>query len=1127
MVLDFYLTIYTYIVKSVKRRTLRKMSSLQAPSPKYTLIKASAGSGKTYRIAKEYIKYILNDPKEVKSILAITFTNKAAAEMKERILLFLTGLSGNTEKLTEKRRDSIDDLKKELMKELNVSETVLKERARRCVESILYSNESGGYSDFSVMTIDSFTNRLAKVFADELNIPQNYGIEFNVKNIIRKSIDTLISRADNKTVEGIKIADVLLNYLLYKVEEEKSLAIEDEMFNLTMSLRSMERNFGENIEVPIEFTDDFKESIAERIAENKKIKEVLKSMCEDIKNQCLNFHKTEIIPMEKYYQGMRGFMGALSKCIVNRSEENMTRFLSNSYIKNLVALQLPELLRKSDKQADKEFLTSDGAEYIESQIKRAVKMHEYISNNISIYFDNLIIMKNIYSNLLYESIDSLLEKHQKNNEILFIDELNGKIASLFTDDEPVPFIYFRIGEKFRKFMIDEFQDTSGIQWNNLSPLIENAVSESGDFTGVGDLKQAIYRFRGGSTEVMENLETAEFIGNETLEYNYRSSQNIIALNNTLFGGILQDNNVYSKAGVEQKSGKRKMEGFTDNEEGGHVEITLVNPESDIKEVLIDNGLILSIIDDCLKRGYAQSSIGILVRKSEEGSSVAEFLSGKKAGGEDLKIVSSDTLFIKENPFVHFIISIMKYAADQTDRESFAKIIYLWKDICGIENSFAEAEDKLLEVIEKKKKPEKKDCEMILRILFNDEIYEKLEYRVIQTVSRISAYETISRILEIIINPLCKEYSQSVMHISKLMNEAYGKMREGEAKDFIEYYDEYCDEMKISSPPDKDAVTISTIHKSKGLEYDIVIIPFATWDGNSKLKDKYFIYEEPKIAVKFGDIKREQEDFFRESASSAKREERDKNLFDDINLFYVAMTRAKKELYLYTKTVEIKEDEEPSTVSAIINSRIPLIADKSGCNAESTENVTLSIGKKRMSEKKDMPETHPVSKITACSHSGDLFIERKMRSLLIKDNKGNSAARGEILHYLLSKIKHREEKENSIRDALIEGIIKTDEKDFYSGLISEIMKDPKTDFLFEPGWEILNERSIVSHGVVSRPDRVMLKGKEAIIADYKTGKESSEHFEQVKEYVLAYQKMEYHVKAYIVYTSEMSVKEVEL
>ncbi|HAV92065.1 TPA: hypothetical protein DCW38_02665 [candidate division WOR-3 bacterium] len=1103
------------------------MTSLQAPAPRYTLIKAAAGSGKTYRIAKEYIKYILNDPSQVRSILAITFTNKAAAEMKERILLFLKGLSGNTENLTEKRKDSIEDIKKELMKELNVGEAVLKDRARRCVESILYSTESGGYSDFSVMTIDSFTNRLAKVFSNELNIPQNYGIGFNVKNIIRKSIDKLISQADQRNPEGQRIAEILLQYLFYRVEEEKSIAIEDEIFNLTQSLRSMERNFGERIEVPDEFINDFKESIAQRIAENKKIKEDLKSMCEDIKNRCLDFHKTEIIPMEKYYQGMRGFMGALNKYLENQSEENMMRFLSNSYIQKLVAMQLPELLRKSDKQADKDFLTSKGAEYIESQIKRAVKMHEYLSNNISIYFDNSILLKNIYSNLLYESIDGILDKYQRENEILFIDELNSKISSLSADGESVPFIYFRIGEKFRKFMIDEFQDTSGIQWSNLSPLIENAVSEGGDFTGVGDLKQAIYRFRGGSTEVMENLEKSESIGNETLEYNYRSAQNIIELNNTLFGGILHDNNVYSEENVAQKSGKRDMEGFSDNENCGHAEITLINSESDIKVALIDNGLILSIIDDCLKRGYAQSSIGILVRKSEEGSSIAEFLSGKKADGEDLKIVSSDTLFIKENPFVHFIISVMKYAADQSDIESFAKIIYLWKDICKDDNSFAQAQDKFLEITEKKKRPERKDEEIILRILFSDEIYEKLEYRILQTVSRISAYEAISRMLEIIINPLCRDYSQSVMHISKLMNEAYGKMREGGAKDFLDYYDEYGDEMKISSPSNRDAVTISTIHKSKGLEYDIVIIPFATWDGNSKLKDKYFIYEEPKIAVKFGDIKREQENLFRESASSAKREERDKNLFDDINLLYVAMTRAKKELYLYTKAVEIKNDEEPSTVSAIINSRLPIIANESGCNTESNENVTLSIGKKRISAKEDTSETHPVSKITACSHSGDLFIERKMRNLLSKGGREIVAKRGEVLHYLLSKIKSARDSENALNDALIEGIVNADEEKLYREDLVSIMNDKKISFLFEEGWEILNERNIVSEGNITRPDRVMLKGDEAIIADYKTGKESAEHFEQVKKYALAYQKMEYHVKAYIVYTSEMSVKEVEL
>jgi len=1103
------------------------MSKCKVPSLKYTLIKASAGSGKTYRIAKEYIKYILNDPKEIKSILAITFTNKSAAEMKERILLFLTGMSGNTEKLSEKRKESIEELKKELIKELKISDTVLKEKSCECVESILYSKNGGGFSDFLVMTIDSFTNRLAKVFSNELNIPLNYGIGFNIKNIIRKSIDKLISHADPRNPEGAKIASILIQYLLYKIEEERSIAIVDEIFNLTQALRSMERNFGERIKVPDEFTVNLFESVSKKKTENKKIKETLKKMCEEVKSICLVFHKLESIPLKKYYQGAKGFMGAINRYVENQNEDNIIRFLNNSYIQNLTSIQSPKLLRKKDKQADKIFLTVEGNDYVEGQIKKAVKIYDYLKNNISIYFDNFIILKNIYANLLYKSIDSLLEKYQKENEILFIDELNGKIASLFIDDNSVPFIYFRIGEKFRKFLIDEFQDTSGIQWNNLKPLIENAVSENGDFTGVGDLKQAIYRFRGGSTDVMERIEESNTSKNETLEYNYRSSQNIIAFNNIFFSGILPNRNVYSEEGVTQKVGNKGGSGFTDDEDGGYIEIGLVNSDSDIKETLIDSGLILSIIEDSLNRGYSQSSIGILVRKSEEGSQIAEFLSGKKAAGEDVKIISSDTLYISGNPFVHFIVSVMKYIVDSSDKESFAKIIYLWKDISRNEKSFIDAQDMMLELLEIKGKMENKEREKILRILLTDDAYDKFENRILQAVSRISAYEIISRILENIINPLCRDYSQSVMHISKLMNEAYEKMKEGGSKDFLEYYDEYGEEMKISSPSDKNAVTISTVHKSKGLEYNIVIIPFANWDGNNKIKDKYFIYEEPNLAVKFGDIKQEQEEYFREFASSAKNEEREKNLFDDINLLYVAMTRAKRELYLFTKEYKIKENKEPNTVTALINSRLFLIESESGCQKEEGENIKLSIGKKKIFGKKERIITIPVSKITACSHRGDLFIERKMKNILSREGKEFEAKRGEILHFLLSRIKKRGETEDALNESLKEGIVSAEESEFYRSELESIIKNEKLSFLFEDGWEVLNERNIVSNKKITRPDRVMIKGKKAIIADYKTGMELPEHIEQVKEYTKAYSKMGFSVKAYIVYTSEKRITEVVL
>ncbi|MGE3063423.1 MAG: UvrD-helicase domain-containing protein [bacterium] len=1107
------------------------MSRCQAPSPKYTLIKAAAGSGKTYRIAKEYIKYILSDPKQIKSILAITFTNKAASEMKERILNFLKGLSGNAQMLSEDAGRDIAPLRESLMEELNMREEDLKAKATEALDCILYSKKGGGYSDFSVMTIDSFTNSMTKAFSYELDIPPEYGVGLNIKNIISEAISDIISRAGKSTDEERRIGEILLEYLLYRTESGKSITMEKEIQKVSESIRNLEKNFPDKrVDIPEEYKRNLKESLKKHAGEREKNKEAILKLCREIIEIDFEITNSTEIDFNNYKYKKGGFLSPVLQFINDDSDENMLKFETSKRFH--AGIENIDDIRSKESSA---MNTSMAGDKLDEMRKKGKEIREYLKYNLKSHLRSGIIMNYICSNLIYDSVREYLDDYQIDNEILFIDELNGRIKSLFTSGEEIPFIYFRIGENFRKYMIDEFQDTSEIQWNNLKPLIDNAVASSdGSFTGVGDLKQAIYRFRGGSTEVMQKTE--KDAAEESLDSNYRSDKNIISFNNHVFDGLLNESvpatqslkEIYQK-NVTQKHKDYPVIGFTNDIDGGYIEIHQTENKVNLKEHSEKTDFVFNRVKNLLERGYSQSDIGILTRTTKESNEIARQITGREAAGTEINVISADSLFISFNPFVDFIVTLIRNCSEKEDSASLARAVYIWKEIAREKKSFDEAERILSDTAKVNKYGlgrivNKQIRESILRAMFTNEAYEKFSEMIDKRLNKYGIYETIALIIEIIINPLCRDYSDSMAHISRLKEAAYKLMKEANAKDFIEYFDEYGEGLCIASPANENAVTISTIHKSKGLQYKAVIIPFVDWNDAKEMHKSYLIYDDPKIAVPYGVIKDDVTDAQSSEMTGKAAEEKAKSIFDTANILYVALTRAKHELFIMTKALSENKDEKNSLSSAdkLLGERIKTLENYPEIKRSSEDGATvIKIGQERTREKEKRERVEEVeNKFDMHNHEDNLFIDRTMHCVLPEEmGKELKRVGGLIFHEVLSKVKRAEDIENAVEGAIKSGIINSGERKDYIARVSEIIEHDEFKEFFGEFDRIYTERELIFNKKVIRSDRVMIKGNRAIVLDYKTGEENKKDKEQIANYVKAYRELGYEAEGWLAYTNE--------
>jgi len=1002
----------------------------------FNVYNASAGTGKTFSLVRDYLTLLMNSKNYelYKNIIAITFTNKAVNEMKGRIVYFLINYSKSIDP------DNI------MLKEISIK-TGLSKKEIFSKSSLILKKILTNYASFEISTIDKLTQKIVRNFTYELGIDAKYEVEIDQNEIINKAIDNLISKIELSD----KNSENLIKFSFEKTNDDKSWDITNDLQEIGQLIFN-ENNFSE-----LESIKDYSLKDYERLKKQLKSRikklgyeasEIGKKALEMIKNESINYDILKK-PILRHFTKIK--------------ERDFNNLYKNQIEKNLIEGKL--YLSKAS----------------ENDRQNIEKIREEL---LKIYRDcrDKVFKKKLYENVLSNlSPLSILSEIKKEIEVLkeeenfiLISEFN-KLVNKEIKSQPAPFIYEKIGAKFSHFFIDEFQDTSKMQWQNLQPLIENSLSSNNSsLTLAGDPKQSIYRWRGGDVEEFMQLladDSPFFCEKKTinLNINYRSSQEIVNFNNSLFRHISQlyvDNLKLSEILKFPKQNHSSIE-------KGYLNLNFCEFDDKIEIEEFYNSETLSNINDLISRGYSYKDICIIVRKKKEGVKIGDYLTENK-----IPIISSEVLNLSSSPDVILIVNLIRFHIEKSD---FNKI-NLCKSLCELNFINESKEDFLIGVLDRDFEKIKKD----ISISNFDINLEKL--------NKLSVYEALEYIIDQF--GLMKEGNSYIQFFLDFAYEYMHKFQTG-LNEFIEYFEEKKEKLNIINPQGVDAVEIITIHKSKGLEFPIVIYPYANINIHRDLNPKTWI-----------NFKNEKDISFEKSLININKdlEKIDKELFnsyewkleiDNINLLYVVLTRAQKELYILSeKKLDSKGDEKINLFSGIFISYLKKI------NIWKDSKCLYDFGQKSFNKRKQKASSHLTQ--------NEIIVNSRIKQNIIISSKNfiswlndfdDAQDDGNIFHEIMEEISSKKDIQLVLSKFYELGIINDNQKKEYKKKILMIISHTDLNKYFQDGLKIYNEREIISKtGKILVPDRlVFLNNSEVVLIDYKTGSESLSHVKQLNKY----------------------------
>jgi ATP-dependent exoDNAse (exonuclease V) beta subunit len=1011
----------------------------------YQIYNASAGSGKTFTLAKSYLKILVQSKSldQFKSILALTFTNKAVGEMKERIIDMLKSFSSE-ESLTKPH-----PMFEAICEELSISPEQLHNKSKRLVKHIIHN-----YGAFDISTIDGFTHRVIRTFAHDLHLPVNFEVELDQERLLNEAVDSLISRAGTDH----SLTHTLIDFAIEKADEDKSWDISYD-FNKIAKLLVNENDFLALLILKDKSLEDF-----ERLK---------KLLSKEIKNQEDKILQTAKATLSLIEASGLEFEDFSSKWLPNFFEKLSLRQFNVGF-ETAWQTKLIEGGTLYPKKVSQE--SASRIEKIQPQIAESFL-------NIKMIFFDLKLKKGLYKNITPLSVLNALQNElrtlKEDQNKMLISEFN-KIISNEIKDQPTPFIYERLGEKFKHYFIDEFQDTSTMQWENLVPLLDNSLSATkGSTMLVGDAKQAIYRWRGGEAEQFIDLYNttknpfqieADVL---SLDTNYRSARAIINFNNSFFEFLstryLSDP-VYAE--LYKNSGQK-----TNNASEGYVNLKFLDDataEDNTSDLYAEK--VFETISQCLENGFSLNDVCVLVRKRKEGVSIAKYLSEK-----GLIITSSETLLLKNSEKVNFLITFLNLLIQPNNdslKVDLLSFVAKQHQIADKHLFFTTYLHHNLNIMFKGLSP--------LNIFIDkDELLQLPLYELVEQIVRIFK-----------LNKTSDAYLQFFMDVVL----EFTQKQNADLAAFIDYFEKKQERLSIVSPENMDAVSIMTIHKSKGLEFPVVIFPFADLDIYREIEPKVWFPVQAEDYNGFEtlllDYSKSVEEFGERGSAIYHRHQSQLEL-DNINLLYVVLTRAVEQLYIISKKdINAKGEVSKKTYSGMFISflqeqdlwtdhQLDYNFGQLKLNVNSTEEQSTAIPLEFISVPK---EDHNLSIITKAG--------------LLWDTKQEQAIeRGNLVHLILSKIKTAEDIDFAFNDLLTSGVLTKANSDELKLLVSKVIEHIRLKPYFQDGFLIYNERDIITNtGQLFRPDRLNINSSnEAIIIDYKTGDQKVSHHTQLKDY----------------------------
>ena len=1073
-----------------------------------SVYKASAGSGKTFTLATEYIRLLVDNPLSYRNILAVTFTNKATEEMKMRILSQLYGI-------WKQLPDSSDYLEA-IRQKTGFEPRLISERAGIALANLLHN-----YNYFRVETIDTFFQSVLRNMARELDLTTNLRIGLNDTQVEELAVDQLIA--------DLSTTDVMLQWILKYIMENIS---EDKAWNIISQIK----DFGHTI-----FRDDYKavsRQLEQKMQEEgffedytRRLRELRQMAVEHMKEVAASFFDAlegedlTIDDLANKSRGIAGFFLKLQKGIFDPSIENasVANCLGNS----------EKWCAKSHPRRELIISLAEGPlgdilRYAVGERPRQWKLYKSAD----------LTLRHLNQLRLLSSIEQKVHELNESANRFLLSDTQQLLHSLIGESDS-PFIFEKIGTQLEHVMIDEFQDTSTVQWQNFRVLLAEAMSHEGSSNLiVGDVKQSIYRWRSGDWRLLNDIEqqfNAQQIETLPLKTNYRSERGIITFNNAFFRQAA-DLEYATQRELGESEAKQLQRAYADVEQqipakrqsGGYVDIRLLPGSDDYQELTLQH--IAQTIGDLISQGIRQQDIAILVRANASIPHIAHYFMEQMP---QVTIVSDEAFRLDASQAVCLLVNALRLLIHPDDLLTKAAIVRTYH--CDVLGEHDEENELLLSTTDLDSHlPE--DYIAHFDQLLSLPLYDLVER--LYAIFGLESLDTQSAYVSAFYDRLSDYVNENATDIS----------------DFLREWDETLCSKTIQSD-ENEGVRIFSIHKSKGLEYDHVIIPFCDWtierSGNILWCTPT---EEPFSDLPIAPIDYSQKQMMGTIYEQDYLHEHLQNTVDNLNLLYVAFTRACKSLYV------IGRRGGKNTRSALIEQCLPLIVDKletatlEGLEDEkgvlhfayphSTTNISpssflLPPSSKNTSQNPFLQPSDPIN-VAVRTFACKVNFQQSNRSRNFVEGDDEDAQQrrqyiqtGSVLHEIFSTIRTAADIPDALQRLQFEGVL-YDENitiERIKEMLKKRLEHPRVRDWFSDRWTLFNECTILSveDGQLHerRPDRVMTDGHEWIIVDFKFGAPHPEYHDQVREYMQLLASMGHqHISGYLWYVYSNRIEEVK-
>lgn len=1109
-----------------------------------TVYRASAGSGKTFTLAVEYISLLVKDPENYQHILAVTFTNKATQEMKMRILSQLYGIANSLQ--------SSQQYFNKVKEKTNMPDAVIRNNARAALTLLIHR-----YNNFRILTIDAFFQQVLRNLAHELGQTANLRVDLNNEEITEKAVDQMIESLE----KGQPVLQWISTYINNSIEDDNG-------WNIIGKIKT----FGTNI-----FKDFYK-------AHEANLKEQL-SNADDFKVYETTLRKRRNDIRKTFNSKARSILSEIKNAnldIPSNYRSGLYKYLTDSAIAPLTNKPLKAGVLKANEspqnwtsskcaKADKQQIQTLAAEVLSAQLSELIA---YNNDNWNEFQSIQLTLSHLSELRLLHAIADAVDNLTKDTNRFMLSNTQALLKELIADSD-TPFIFERIGARLKHVMIDEFQDTSTIQWQNFQVLLANCMAqELSQNLIVGDIKQSVYRWRQGDWGILNNIEKSfahQKIRLETLDYNYRSEKRIIDFNNAFWEQcvantakeVAQDD--AEKAEIVQKAYEDVAQKTHKTTENGFVKISLY-PSKSMKEAVLEE--LIETIKELFNNGYGgknQSKIAILVRSKSNIQDIVNAL--LQSFGNEINIVSDEAFRLDASLSVNIIVSAMHLLTHPDDVLTRGKLVKLYNqevlkkpltdtDLLVSINESNNIETKNIDKKERRKLATEQQMAKLNSQLPPEYVANR------ELLLGLPIVDLVDKLFMLFGLDQLEGQSSYICTLYDTLND-FLKDHTADIDDFINEWENSLSSKTIQSD-EIEGIRIMTIHKSKGLEFDNVIIPFCNWEMEKKgtlwceTKNKPAPYNKlPLLPIDFSRDK-----LIGTVFEDDYKEEHFQNIVDNLNLLYVAFTRASKNLFVFglrqgkTTLDNIAKGTPPGNRSYAIELALRQVSEQlQGSSLSFPDDIGSEI---HFEYGTLVPETHEKEHAVAdnpflikpdkhivsiATYPQAATFKQSNKSIeFVKGEDVDPSDRtryikiGNVLHQLFSTIYTTADIPTRLNELEQQGIIYNDEitSAQLRTRIEDAITNPQVQEWFSKRWQLYNECTILEYNKDTnemeehRPDRVMTDGKEFVVVDFKFGKEREEYKKQVQQYMEILIRMGHKkVSGYLWYVVKNNVVEVNI